>query len=391
MDLTSTTAFIYIWLSFLITSIGVGFAAYYVLSAPFRRIDCANLVVELNELAVATGRNPEDLFKQLGGRGVRGVPHARKFSRLSDLMKSGRSFIESLRVFHSLLPGEIFGAMELARNERDSQLLAKLSRAHLEDGGSRAQNSFKLFLSSLLIIPTTLYFALVSMIALTFVIPKFKDTFADMLGKDGFPEITEFILSLYDTMRLTGLAMVIPALLIMFVAFLPVAHLYGLSASHDTGSILNRLFSRLAWLMPWRRNRIKRNFIWIFCELLDNGVLEVEAIETAAAATKNSVVRGRAAKAVNDLRNGQPLAKALRRFDRRADLAWRVENAGHGSATFRETLEGWTNHLSALAYKQQQSAFYYAFTLLTLFNGLCVLCFALIIFMPLAAVMENMT
>jgi type II secretory pathway component PulF len=383
MDLTSTTAFIYIWLSFLITSIGVGFAAYYVLSAPFRRIDCANLVVELNELAVATGSNPEDLFKQLGGRGLRGVPHARKFTRLNDLMQSGRSFIESLRVFHSLLPGEVFGAMELARNERGSQLLAKLSRAHLEDGVSRAQNSFKLFSSSLLIlIPTSL---LIGIGAMNFIIPKFKDVLADMLGS-GLPEITVFLLNLYDT----GLAMVIPTLLIVFVAFLTVAHLFGLSASHDTGSLLNRLFSRLAWLMPWRRNRIKRNFIWIFCELLDNGVPEAEAIETAAAATKNSIVRGRAAKAAGDLRNGQPLAKALRRFDRRADLAWRVENAGHGSATFRETLEGWTNHLSALAYKQQQSAFYYAFTLLTLFNGLCVLCIALVIFLPLATLIERL-
>ena len=383
MDLTTTTLFIYIWLSFLITSIGVGFAAYYVLSAPFRRIDCANLVVELNELAVATGSNPEDLFKQLGGRGLRGVPHARKFTRLNDLMQSGRSFIESLRGFHSLLPGEVFGAMELARNERGSQLLAKLSRAHLEDGVSRAQNSFKLFSSSLLIlIPTSL---LIGIGAMNFIIPKFKDVLADMLGS-GLPEITVFLLNLYDT----GLAMVIPTLLIVFVAFLTVAHLFGLSASHDTGSLLNRLFSRLAWLMPWRRNRIKRNFIWIFCELLDNGVPEAEAIETAAAATKNSIVRGRAAKAAGDLRNGQPLAKALRRFDRRADLAWRVENAGHGSATFRETLDGWTNHLSALAYKQQQSAFYYAFTLLTLFNGLCVLCIALVIFLPLATLIERL-
>ena len=383
MDLTSTTAFIYIWLSFLITSIGVGFAAYYVLSAPFRRIDCANLVVELNELAVATGSNPEDLFKQLGGLGVKRVPHARKFTRLNDLMQSGRSFIESLRGFHSLLPGEVFGAMELARNERGSQLLAKLSRAYLEDGVSRAQNSFKLFSSSLLIlIPTSL---LIGIGGMNFIIPKFKDVLADMIGS-GLPEITVFLLNLYDT----GLAMVIPTLLIVFVAFLTVAHLFGLSASHDTGSLLNRLFSRLAWLMPWRRNRIKRNFIWIFCELLDNGVPEAEAIETAAAATKNSIVRGRAAKAAGDLRNGQPLAKALRRFDRRADLAWRVENAGHGSATFRETLEGWTNHLSALAYKQQQSAFYYAFTLLTLFNGLCVLCIALVIFLPLATLIERL-
>ena len=381
MDLTTTTVFIYIWLSFLITSIGVGFAAYYVLSAPFRRIDCANLVVELNELAVATGSNPEDLFKQLGGRGLRGVPHARKFTRLNDLMQSGRSFIESLRGFHSLLPGEGFGAMELARNERGAQLLAKLSRAHLEDGVSRAQNSFKLFSASLLIlIPTTL---MMSSGVLVLILPKFKDVLYDMMGE--LPEITVLLMSWYET----GIARVIPVLLIMFVAFLTVTHLLGLSASHDTGSFLNRLFSRLAWLLPWRRNRIKRNFIWIFCELLDNGVAEEEAIEAAAAATKNSVVRGRAAKAANDLRNGQPLAKALRRFDRRADLAWRVENAGHGSATFRETLEGWTNHLSALAYKQQQSAFYYAFTFLTLLNGLCVLGIATIFFLPMAAMIEG--
>ena len=83
------------------------------------------------------------------------------------------------------------------------------------------------------------------------------------------------------------------------------------------------------------------------------------------------------------------MAKALRRFDRRADLAWRVENAGHGSATFRETLEGWTNHLSALAYKQQQSAFYYAFTFLTLLNGLCVLGIAMMFFLPLIKMIEG--
>ena len=383
MNLVSTTAFIYIWLGGLVAMIGVGAVAYFVLSAPFRRIDCANLVVELNELAAATGRNPEDLFKQLGGLGVGGVPHARKFSRLNNLMQSGQSFIESLRVFHSLLPGEVFGAMELARNERGSQLLAKLSRAHLEDGVSRAQNSFKLFSSSLIIlIPTTL---MMSTGVFIFVLPKFMDVFSDMMGS-GLPEITVFLMGWYET----GLAMVIPTLLILFVAFLTVAHLFGFTASHDTGSLLNRLFGRLAWLMPWRRNRIKRNFIWIFCELLDNGIAEAEAIEAAAAATKNSVVRGRAAKAANDLRNGQPLAKAMRRFDRRADLAWRVENAGHGSATFRETLEGWTNHLSALAYKQQQSAFYYAFTLLTLFNGLCVLSIAMMIFLPLAAMIGSL-
>ena len=173
MDLDFTTAFIYIWLGGLVTKIGAGAVAYFVLSAPFRRIDCANLVNEMNELAAATGSDPEDLFNQLGGLDVGGVPHARKFTRLNALMQSGQSFIESLRGIHSLLPGEVFGAMEIARNERSSQLLAKLSRAHLEDGVSRAQNSFKLFSASLIIlIPTTL---MMSTGVFIFVFPKFKD------------------------------------------------------------------------------------------------------------------------------------------------------------------------------------------------------------------------
>ena len=66
------------------------------------------------------------------------------------LIQNGHNFVSSLRIFHSLLPGEIFGSMELARNERGAHLIAKLSRAYLEDGASQAQQSFKLFSSGFL-------------------------------------------------------------------------------------------------------------------------------------------------------------------------------------------------------------------------------------------------
>ena len=383
-------SFIFYWLIILISSVGMGFVAYFILSGPFRRIDCANLVVELNHLAAASGQTPEELFQKLGTGKIQGVPYTRKFAYLNNQMKEGNEFIESLRRFHSLLPGEIFGAMELARNERGPVLLAKLCRAHIEDGVSRAQQSFKLFTSSLLfLIPTSL---MIGIGILRYVLPKFKDVFADLMyhgtiDPRGFPALPELLMQIYES----GAMVVLPVLLILFLIVLTITHLFGLSVSHNTGLHMNQLFSWIGWVIPWRRNRIKRNFIWILGELLDNGATEAEAIRAAAAATKNNVVRNRAVQAVKDLESGARLAVALRRFDRRADLAWRVENAAHGSPRFRETLEGWTSHLSALAYRQQQSAFYFFFTTITLLNGLCVLAIGTIFFLPLVTMLETMT
>ena len=376
--------FIFSWLIGLVSLIGIGCVAYFILSSPFRRIGCANLVVELNELAAASGQTPEELFQQLGSGEVRSVPYARKFAHLNRLMRDGNGFVESLRRFHSLLPGEIFGTMELARNERGAALLAKLCRAHLEDGVSRAQQSFKLFASSLLfLIPTSL---MIGFGIFGFILPKLKYVLADYMY-EGIPALSEFFMRVYES----GVLVVLPVMLILFFIVLTVSHLFGLSVSHNTGLHMNQLFSSVGWLVPWRRNRVKRNFIWILGELLDNGATEAEAIRTAAATTKNSVIQSRAALALRDLEKGATLAVALRRFDRRADLAWRVENAAHGSTRFRETLEGWTSHLSALAYRQQQSAFYFFFTTITLLNGLCVLAIGTILFLPLVTIIETMT
>ena len=50
------------WLAGLLSLVGIGFVAYLILSGPFRRIDCANLVVQLNELAAASGQTRRSFF-----------------------------------------------------------------------------------------------------------------------------------------------------------------------------------------------------------------------------------------------------------------------------------------------------------------------------------------
>ena len=78
---------LFLWVSGILSAIGLGFAAYYVLSAPFRRADCANLVVELNELAAATGQTPEQLFRVLSAGKISDVPYRGNFRRLHSLMQ----------------------------------------------------------------------------------------------------------------------------------------------------------------------------------------------------------------------------------------------------------------------------------------------------------------
>ena len=277
----------------------------------------------------------------------------------------------------------IFGTMELARNERGAALLAKLCRAHLEDGVSRAQQSFKLFASSLLfLIPTSL---MIGFGIFGFILPKLKYVLADYMY-EGIPALSEFFMRVYES----GVLVVLPVMLILFFIVLTVSHLFGLSVSHNTGLHMNQLFSSVGWLVPWRRNRVKRNFIWILGELLDNGATEAEAIRTAAATTKNSVIQSRAALALRDLEKGATLAVALRRFDRRADLAWRVENAAHGSTGFVRHSRVGQAICPHWPIASSNRPFTFSLPPSPCSTG-CVLAIGTILFLPLVTIIETMT
>ena len=123
----------------------------------------------------------------------------RVLGELSEVIEGGGTFSEGLaqhpKVFNKLFvsmvkAGELGGVLEVVLD----RLAMFMEKAMKIKGKVKAAMFYPI---------AVLVVAVVIMgILLVFVIPKFKDVFADMLGKDGLPDFTELVLSISDTIRL---------------------------------------------------------------------------------------------------------------------------------------------------------------------------------------------
>ena len=125
----------------------------------------------------------------------------RVLGELSEVIEGGGTFSEGLaqhpKVFNKLFvsmvkAGELGGVLEVVLD----RLAMFMEKAMKIKGKVKAAMFYPI---------AVLVVAVVIMgILLVFVIPKFKDVFADMLGKDGLPDFTELVLSISDTVRLNA-------------------------------------------------------------------------------------------------------------------------------------------------------------------------------------------
>ena len=125
----------------------------------------------------------------------------RVLGELSEVIEGGGTFSEGLaqhpkafnKLFVSMVKaGELGGVLEVVLD----RLAMFMEKAMKIKGKVKAAMFYPI---------AVLVVAVVIMgILLVFVIPKFKDVFADMLGKDGLPAFTELVLSISDTVRLNA-------------------------------------------------------------------------------------------------------------------------------------------------------------------------------------------
>lgn len=126
----------------------------------------------------------------------------RVLGELSEVIEGGGTFSEGLaqhpKVFNKLFvsmvkAGELGGVLEVVLD----RLAMFMEKAMKIKGKVKAAMFYPI---------AVLVVAVVIMgILLVFVIPKFKDVFADMLGQDGLPAFTELVLSISDTVRLNAM------------------------------------------------------------------------------------------------------------------------------------------------------------------------------------------
>jgi type II secretory pathway component PulF len=177
----------------------------------------------------------------------------------------------------------------------------------------------------------------------------------------------------------------------VFIWVLALAYIGGPRLHSQVHGIFPHLSDRFLYSLPWRRNRLHRDFTAMLAVLLDAEIPEAEAVRLAADSTANLTVQMRAQKVRDALSKGMKLTEAIRQLERSREFQWRLTNALYRGSGFLKALAGWHDALDAKAFQQEQTAAQLTTTSLVLFNGLVVSSVVIAVFLALIALLYNAT
>jgi len=199
-----------------------------------------------------------------------------------------------------------------------------------------------------------------------YVMPKFIDVFAGMTEGQSLPAFTRFVF---------GGSTITMLLQLGIIGFIWLAALAYVGGPRLSGWIHRMLPGPQDWLLtrlPWRRERLQRDFSAMLAVLLDAEVPEAEAVSLAAQSTANLAIIRRAQRVRALMQEGVKLPDALRALDNSKELQWRLSNALRRGAGFVHALTGWHEALDARAFQMEQATAQIVTTVLVLINGLIV-------------------
>ncbi|HIG28042.1 MAG TPA: hypothetical protein EYQ50_09685 [Verrucomicrobiales bacterium] len=373
------------WLS-TIFSITVGIAVvagfslliYFTLSLPLRRLERARFFVDLLETGLDQGRSIEDTIVSIARTKDKSV--GKRFFQIGDDVERGNSAPEAMAKAGGLLPKQLRSMLAVGWKIGDYRRVLPVCRRYLEDGKSRVESTISymmLFCTTFspIILITTLLMALA-------VWPKIREIMFDF-----HVEPDPFMSWVFDS----SLLIVLPVSAVSALLFILIVFYIGVpQLSSKTQGWWHGLISSLAYLIPWRRKRLYRDFSSLLAMLLDAGVSEEESIRLAAEGVANSKIQFVAEKTSSGLSSGKNLPEALSSampWD--GGLTWRLRNAGYAGASFSDSLRSWWEMLDAEAFRLEQSFSHYVTTMLVIFNGVVVAMIASAVFKFLVRIVET--
>lgn len=427
--LTGISGLILATLGLMAISVGVSHYAFF---GVFDYRERGRLFLEMLVLAEKSGQSIEQTIIEFSRNGNRSFGD--QFDQVARHIESGLTLPEALEREPGCLPAQTVATLKVGYESGNVSATLPVAVGELRgEGGAVSRAIGGVYLVSALGVATVIVFIL-----MTYVVPKFKHIFADMLG-DGetLPGFTLLVLATSDAIKNNGIlptavffslicAWVIRSisgprlkdqlgvpvrfgLLAFSVGLLfslgsrdqgPIIFFGGISTGLVVGSWVGLcvLFycDQMGWLdwfkylVPWCRKRLQRDFSHILALLLDSGIPEEKALELAAASTANGVIKQRARKAIAAVRSGAGMAKAVQLMDDSKEFQWRLTNALQTEFNFVDTLRGWHESLSARADRQQQTYVSLMETSLLLFLGLIVGSIMIGMFLPLIELMEKL-
>lgn len=335
--------------------------AFVLISQPHRRLERARFFLDLVASGLARGRKPEDTIRELARLGDKGV--GVRFDRLARYLEMGLGLEVAVELVPALLPPQVRAAFRAGIEAGRLPEVIPACQAMLKDAPAQTQHLLH-YLIFLFTGITPSLFAILMLLRI-FVVPKFAAILEDMSeGLMGPPDL-----------HLLELAAVLGAVLVALngvVVLGVLIHLGGPPLRRWLNACFPSVPDLLAFKIPWKRQRMLRDFTGSLAWLLDAHVPESRALELAADTTANVYYQRRARRGVDDLKEGRGLTEALGGFDPTGELRWRIANAIRGGQPFATALHGWREALHARAFREEQSAAHAITSALILLNGLLV-------------------
>jgi len=284
---------------------------------------------------------------------------------------------EALVKVPQFLPTQVTAMLMAGLKIGDLRKVLPACRQLLKDAVSQTRGAIS-YLVILTLVITPMGMGVVGVLKVV-VLPKYREIFEGTLGSGmgAMPGGVEFVfnhLTTWMTLQATILLLLWVAAFVYIggprvVAWFPV-------------------LQRVHYWLPWRRKRLQRDFSTMLAILLDSGVPEPEAVALAADCTANKVFRQHAACAVDDLKRGLKLTRAVQAMDDSGEFGWRLTNAFHGRGGFLQALAGWHESLDAKAFQEEQAAAHGITSALVLWSGVFVGAVVISVFMFLVSLID---
>lgn len=352
---------------------GASYLIYVLLTLPLRRNERARLFLDLLELGVDEGHTPEAAITRAAASRDRSM--GVRFHLLAAYIEQGLSLNQALEKVPRLLPPQVCAMLNVGGRIGNIKQVLPAGRLLLRDSVSYVRGAHNyLILVAFAISPAIVS---VPLFLKVMVLPRFKEIFGAMLESQSLPAFTRLVFST-DNFLLTLQAVVIGIVWLAALAYVGGPRLHGW---------IHRLFpvtqDWLLALLPWRRQRLHRDFSAMLAVLLDAEIPEAEAVTLAAKSTANLSLIRRAQTVCARLQQGVKLPEAIRALDSSPEFQWRLGNALQRGAGFVRALAGWHEALDARAFQLHQAAAQVTTSALVLVNGLIVASILIAVFLVL--------
>ena len=337
---------------------------------PIQRRERVRFFLYLLAQAEESGQSIEQIIISLSKGGEQ--PLGPQFDRVARHIEWGlMNLPEALAREPGCLPAQVVDTYKVGHETGDVSLILPVAQENHRENG---ESVFSGLIYHVIVLSIAV---MIVGILMTYVIPKFKAIFADMLEPgEVLPEFTMLFLKISDTIKNNAAALFIPLLLLLGVWFY----------------CKKKGWLDAFWLlMPWRRKRLQRDYSRVLVLLLDSGVPEEKAIELAAQSTSNRTIKKRARKVIASLQSGMGLTEAIKLMDDSREFRWRLTNALQTDGKFVDSLNGWHQSLSARADRQHRSFASLIEATMILLLGLIIGSIMIGMFLPLIKLMDKLT